>query len=195
MPGLDPGDGTITRPAILRPATPGDCDALGAVHARSWQETYRGLLPDTFIDGLTAASRSALWRRVIDGAPVGETRVIVAECDGGVIGFGAITPQRDAALTAQGYATEITALYLLRAHRRKGIGRALVAALAGLVAAQGAGGLALWVLDGNTQPADFYARLGGQIVADKTDTRDAVVLKETAYGWADAAALTHGETR
>lgn len=171
--------------AIIRPATLADAEGLGAVHVRSWQETYRGLLPQALIDNHTSASRAALWQRVIEAAPAGEDRVVAAERHGVIIGFGALAPQRAASLVEQGYIHEITALYLLREHQGQGIGRKLIASLARLAAKQG-GGLALWVLAGNARASGFYARLGGQIVAHKTDQRGAAVLDELAYGWPDA---------
>jgi len=172
----------------IRTATLADVDALGSVHVRSWQETYRGLLPDALIASYTTASRAALWRRVIEAAPAGESRAVLAERDGAIIGFGALAPQRDAALAEQGYVHEITALYLLREHQGQGIGRALVTALARWAGEHG-GGLALLVLAGNDQASGFYTRLGWQVVARKTDTRGAAVLEELAYGWPDTNAL------
>lgn len=176
---------------IIRPATLADIEHVGAIHVRSWQETYPQLLPDALIAGHTQESRAALWRRVIETTPVGETRVVVAEQDGAIIGFGALAPQRDATLAAQGYASEITALYLLRTHQGKGGGRALVQELARLVG--NPGGLSLWVLAGNDRAAGFYARLGGQIIARKAETRGAVMLEEWAYGWPDVTTLVRQE--
>ena len=35
----------------LRPAQASDADALAALHAGSWQRTYRGMMSDAFLDG------------------------------------------------------------------------------------------------------------------------------------------------
>jgi ribosomal protein S18 acetylase RimI-like enzyme len=44
---------------------------------------------------------------------------------------------------------------------------------------------ALWVLRDNPRARRFYEYHGGQIIAEREDIRDDVVLVELAYGWSD----------
>ena len=59
-----------------------------------------------------------------------------------------------------GLMAEIDELFVGPAHRRHGIGQALLAKARTELAAQGCGWLQLQVADGNTQSQGFYSRLG-----------------------------------
>src|SRR5580704_17872478 len=50
---------TARMPGMLhvRPARPDDAGAVAAVHVRSWQVGYRGLLPDAYLEGLRPEDR------------------------------------------------------------------------------------------------------------------------------------------
>lgn len=74
----------------LRRAEPGDEQAVAAVHVRSWQVGYRGLLPKAYLDGLRTEERAA---RYTFGERWPETVLAV---DGErVLGFATTGPARD----------------------------------------------------------------------------------------------------
>jgi ribosomal protein S18 acetylase RimI-like enzyme len=107
-----------------------------------------------------------------------------------IVGFGACGRQRDERLAASGYGGEIGALYILRAHQHRGIGRALMAALARALAELGHDAASLWVLRENAPARAFYEALGGEIVGEKSDASPGGTLVELAYGWRDLSRLT-----
>jgi len=45
----------------VRPAAFGDVAQIVEVHVAGWHVGYRGLLPQAFLDGLTAADRLSRW--------------------------------------------------------------------------------------------------------------------------------------
>ena len=53
---------------VVRPARVDDADAIAAVHVRAWQDTYRGAMPDDFLDGMSIEERALRWR---DGLSAG----------------------------------------------------------------------------------------------------------------------------
>ena len=69
----------------LRPAGPGDVDAVGAVHAHTWQVAYRGLLPDDYLDHLRPEERAARYTFGSDDPAL--PRTLVATEDGVILGF------------------------------------------------------------------------------------------------------------
>ena len=156
----------------LRRAVPGDARAIAEVHVRAWRETYAGLVPQAVLDALDVAEREALWRSVI---PRADRRVAVAEADGRVVGFACAGPGREA---HAGHPGEVMALYVLRAHHGKGLGRALFEdALAWLGTPA-----YLWVLRENPTRG-FYARMGGRVLAERVDDVGGASLPEVAYGF------------
>ncbi len=95
---------------VIRLAVGSDGSQIGLVHARTWQATYRGLLPQPFLDGLDAAKRGKYWEQYLsEDARPGET-VLVAEEDGVVVGFASVGPSRDEDANGKG---EVRAIYLL----------------------------------------------------------------------------------
>ena len=110
--------------------------------------------------------------------------------DGTVVGFGSCGLQRSAALTGAGFGGEFQAIYALRAAQRRGIGRALMGAMARDLEDRGLQGGALWVLEGNLPALNFYDMLGGVVVARRENRRgEGAVLAEIGYGWASVASL------
>jgi ribosomal protein S18 acetylase RimI-like enzyme len=174
----------------LRPATAADAAVIGAVHVAAWRETYRGIVPDAMLAALSVEGRSAMWRAILDDpAASGAVAVFVAEIGGTVIGFGSCGRQRDDRLAQAGFDGEIGAIYLLRAGQYRGIGRALMAAMAQTLAHHRHRAAALWVLRDNAPARGFYERLSGVIVGERSDERPDATLVELAYGWHDLARL------
>ncbi len=152
------------------------------MHVQAWRETYTGLVPQHVLDELDPAVRARMWRSNIGG----DTRVFLVRETGMIVGFGACGPQRDQDLP---FAGEIGALYVLRRAQRRGVGRALMEALARALAADGRGNAALWVLHGNIPAQRFYETLGGRKVIERTRTRDDWAMHEIAYAWDDVTRL------
>ena len=174
----------------FREARPGDAAAIGALHVASWRETYAGLLPDAMLAALSAETRTAMWRRIIDEPDrFGNAAVFVAEEDGDILGFGSCGRQRDAALAAAGYGGEIGALYVLRAHQQRGAGRAIISALARALSDRGHAGASLWVLRENLPARRFYDALGGEVVGQRQEEQPGANFVELAYGWRDLSGL------
>jgi len=121
---------------------------IAALHVASWRETYPGLLPEAEIARHDEVARQALWTAVLHQ---GKTRISLLPG----IGFAAMGPQRDPHLSAD-WPEELVALYVMRGHQGRGIGRLLlrhVLARAPFTA---------WVLAGNTRAEGFYAAMGGR---------------------------------
>jgi ribosomal protein S18 acetylase RimI-like enzyme len=163
-------------------AVPDDAEALGAMHVQAWCETYAGLVPQHVLDNLDRAARGRRWREAIGS----DAHVFLVRDVGAIVGFGACGPPRDNDLP---YAGEIGALYVLRQAQRRGIGRALMDAMARDLAAAGRGNAALWVLHGNMPAQRFYEALGGRKVAERTRARDDWALHEIVYAWDDVSGL------
>ena len=75
----------------IRRATPADAPGIAQVRVDSWRTTYRGLIPDAYLDGMQVDASIALWDRVLTAAP-NATSVFVATHDGAVVGFAAGNP-------------------------------------------------------------------------------------------------------
>ena len=178
--------------ASIRHARVEDAEAIAAVHVAAWRESYTGLVPAEMLASLSVKERTDRWRRILgEPDPVIATVAFVACApDGAVMGFGSCGLQRSAELAGAGFGGEFQAVYILRAAQRRGMGRALMGAMARDLGDRGLQGGALWVLEGDQPALNFYDVLGGMVVAQREDRRgEGAVLAEIAYGWASMASL------
>lgn len=147
-------------PMQIRPAVPGDAAAIARAHVASWQAAYRELLPPAFLDTLSVAERTELWRNSL----AKKVPVLIAEQDGEVAGFIALGPCRDQ--DAQPGIWEIWALYLAPGCWSQGAGRALWLAAREACIANGAEVIKLWVILGNERAIRFYRAAGFEAEPD-----------------------------
>jgi GNAT superfamily N-acetyltransferase len=174
---------------MIRPATIKDADGIAYVHVRSWQETYRGLIPDSVLDTLSLERRATQWRRSLDDPADVYHYALVMEVDQKIVGFANYGKEREG---DSGYQGELFALYLLKEFHGRGLGRALVQEAADGLLKSGFSSMLVWVLAEN--PARrFYQRLGGVYVREKYIEIGSSVLLEYAYGWGNIRPLAKGE--
>jgi GNAT superfamily N-acetyltransferase len=169
----------------IRRATPQDAPAIADVRIASWRHTYRGLIPDAYLDGMQLEHSIALWDRVLT-AGKNSTSVFVAENDGVVVGFAAGNMLAEPRYELD---AELSAAYVRREFQRAGIGRRLVAAVAGAQREHGAHGLIVWVIAGNKGARAFYEALGATLLVEQPFEWEGMPLVETGYGFADIDAL------
>jgi ribosomal protein S18 acetylase RimI-like enzyme len=169
---------------LVRRAHPADASGIAKVHVDSWRTTYRGIVPDGYLDSLSYEECETQWSRALQE---GRNRIHVAENDTGtIVAFACGGPERTKQYDYDG---ELYAIYILREYQRKGIGRRLFQAVARDLAADGFRSLLVWVLADNPSRR-FYEALGGEKVAAKPITIGGVTLEEVAYGWKDLRLLT-----
>jgi GNAT superfamily N-acetyltransferase len=163
---------------VCRPATEADLGGIATVRIRTWQDAYREIMPQDYLDALTPAAETERLRRRGLG-----TGTSVAELDGAVVGFAAVGPYRDQDVPApQPGCGEVVAIYVLPGHQGAGIGRALLAR-----ALEQLGDLRpalLWVARDNTPARRFYERRGWRADgATQTFSVGGAEVPEVRYRW------------
>jgi ribosomal protein S18 acetylase RimI-like enzyme len=162
---------------LVRPADIEDATAIARVHVESWRTTYRGLLPDEFLNSLNVPRYTERWLRSLGDDAM---RVYVAEDEHEVVAFASGGRERAGEGT---YAGELYAIYVLEKAQRQGHGRTLVRAVTGGLREMGLADMIVWVLRDNSPARAFYESLGGTYVRTQPVTIGSVVLPEVAYGW------------
>ncbi|QJQ05178.1 GNAT family N-acetyltransferase [Undibacterium piscinae] len=172
----------------LRRATVADAEAIAKVRIESWLASYRGIIPDSYLDGMKLEESVAHWRTILEALAVAGERicVFVAESEGQVIGFvsGMLLPEPKLGMQA-----ELTAIYLRPAWQRSGIGRRMLQKVARVFQAQGVNSLLAWVISDNAAARNFYEDLGGALLREQDFNWDGLELKEAGYGWTDLSVL------
>lgn len=116
------------------------------VHWKSWQESYRGIVDDGYLDRMTLAQteeKAFRWR----------DNLLVAKDGERVVGFVGYGPAR-----GDEGAGEVFALYVLEEYQRRGIGCALMREALSLL--EGCRIVYLWVLKENAKAIRFYECVG-----------------------------------
>ncbi len=127
-----------------------DLMAVGEIYAKSWKHAYRSLLPDEYLNTLTAeqwASRLGRAGRC----------VLVAELDGRLVGTASYGEPRTTEYAGQG---EIYSIYFLPEYMGKGYGKQLMSAVLDELKELGYNSTFLWVLEDNISARHFYEKTG-----------------------------------
>jgi L-amino acid N-acyltransferase YncA len=164
----------------IRRARADESDTIAEVHVQSWQESYRGLIPQFVLDGLSLPDRKRAWREIF--AELGRYPVYVAEEDGAMVGFANGGTSRSEAL---GQEMEVYAIYLLARAQRRGIGSKLLKTVMRDFIAAGKKSAGLWVLRDNAIARRFYEKLGAFPVAERIERRPDYERAEIGYAWTD----------
>jgi ribosomal protein S18 acetylase RimI-like enzyme len=167
---------------VVRAAAAADADAMGECMVRSWIDAHAGQIPDELLErrrrDWKAADSAAGWRRTlteIDQMPGHPSSVRVAELAGEIVGIGMVS--------LHDHAADIDALYVVPDRRSRGVGRALVGALAEVAARDDAHVVDVTVLGANAPARGFYEHLGAVPVADGVFDEDGTLLPTVTYRW------------
>lgn len=171
---------------LIRPAVPTDAEALGQIHVRVWNETYRGIMPDALLDRLDPAQRAAAWRERMPTFRQNRQTLLVAEHDGAIVGFAGCGPRRKPNLPSDG---EIYMINIVRSAKRGHTGTKLMRAMADALERDAFDSAGLWVLEKNLPARAFYERLGGTPSVTSEEEHDGVMLTDLAILWPSMATL------
>lgn len=165
----------------LRMARAEDAAELGRLHTQGWQQGYRGLLPDHYLDSLDETEARDRWARTL-AAPQG-LRIVVAEHDSadGLLGFCSTGPCFDPDVTAGEW--EVWDAWVDAGARGLGIGSELLRAVLGLAPAHV--DVVVWVLANNIRGLRFYKRnsAGWDGLRRKTRRPGGVIIEDVRLRW------------
>jgi GNAT superfamily N-acetyltransferase len=175
----------MSRSIVIRRAGADDWPAVAELHAASWRDSYRGIYPDSYLDGPVWEDRRVFWRERLATWDEDEDAVWVAEEGPRAVGFACLRLRADPA------GPLLDNLHVRPDRRGAGIGRRLIAAAAGWLAARDPDApLQLLVWEANAAARAFYGRLGGREVETiSAGTPGGGSAPEIRVRWDKAAAL------
>jgi L-amino acid N-acyltransferase YncA len=136
--------------ANIRRAAVGDAEAIGLFQMRAWEQTYRGVVPDAFLDARAAQPGTGRWAERIRA---GSRHVFVAEsASGRLLGVASTTHTSGARDGLP--ALELSTLYVDQGSHGTGLASNL------LHAAIGGDDAHLLVFSFNLRAQRFYAKHG-----------------------------------
>lgn len=163
----------------IRQAKVGDAKGIAGVHVRTWQFSYKGQIPDFYLDSLTIEKRAKSWEKNLKSLGK-KVKAIVAEADGNIVGWCTYGASRDEDATKE--SGELHGIYVLPKYMGKGVGSALMDKALADLRLDGHKGATLWVLDSNTKTRKWYESRKWEVEGKtKVDQRDGFELNEVRY--------------
>ena len=138
---------------IIRKPLLADAENIARAHVKAWQETYRGIMPDDFLDSLSLETRIQNHKKSIP-----EIGYLIAEEAGEILGFICYGQSRDSKDAKDG---EIFAINMIDKGKGRGIAAEMMRRATVEMAASGWKSLSLWVVEGNARARGFYEKMGG----------------------------------
>ncbi|MGW7274475.1 N-acetyltransferase family protein [Streptomyces sp. NPDC054864] len=157
-----------------------DVPAVSAIRVSGWQTAYAGIVPQSYLDGLTVEADIKQRRRHFERSKEGTSNLVAVDAHERVVGwacFGSFRGHETRAAVA-----ELYALYVKPSRTGSGIGRILLEAVHAQAHADGVSFMLLWVLADNTRARHFYERAG--YIADgaaQADDYDGVSVSDVRY--------------
>ena len=170
----------LSKPSIhaisITYATPADAEDIARIHHTAWQESYKGIVDQSYLDTLRYDDFLARRRRILN-SPQTDSIHLVAKCPQSV-GF------CDAGISRTlGYKGEIYAIYIANDYKQLGIGMMLMRKASEYFVQNDLFPFIIWVLADNTPARGFYEKLGGVAVQEKIEKIGDKNYREIAYGF------------
>jgi len=167
----------------VRTADLNDADGLASCIVPTWLEAHRNQIPHHLWNRRqqtwTVDVSASAWKRLlsgIDSEAESRSHVVVATESEMIVGLVAGTVDGD------GHG-EVSALYVLPRHQRRGVGRRLLSSSLETLFDAGASSVSVVVLEANAPARQFYENLGGIEVGSTDVDEDNEVLPAVIYRW------------
>ncbi|MDP4087007.1 MAG: GNAT family N-acetyltransferase [Bacillota bacterium] len=170
---------------MIRKARKEDALQIAEVHVRSWQQTYKGIISQEFLDQIKVENRLSLWKNILS-TPSEDSLVYVAEnSEGQVVGFASFGIER---INNQKTEAELYAIYIIDEYKRGKIGTRLLLFGVEELVNQGFKSLLVWVLAKNPG-RKFYESVHPIQVSSENLQIGKYFYEEVAYKWTDLELL------
>lgn len=161
----------------MREAKIADADAIGRLHAISWINTYRGLLPDAYLDGNLQEERQEHWQKKLRSLSAREF-VYLSEEEDSLQGFICVLDE-----PYQYYEALIDNLHVMPEMKGRGIGSLLLDTAVAELRRTKRMGFYLWVIEGNIAAENFYRRKGGRRADSQLFELGGAQIMENRFVW------------
>lgn len=124
---------------------------ISKIHTDNRRRTYRGILDEKYLELINYEYTYEKWKKYVEK---GDRDVILYEIDGEIAGFASMKFYRRPNC---GY---LNNLHVREDMQHKGIGRALISAVASILKDMGIKSMEVCVVDGNSRAEELYCSLG-----------------------------------
>lgn len=152
---------------VIRKASEADAEQIAKVHYNAWMETYRGILPETFLDARSIEKSTEIFKRSKC------KNIVVASVDGKLTGFCGWGEFRGNECDSS--FGEIHGIYVLKSYQRLSLGGKMINYALRELKVKGYKKAALWVLEENKNAVGFYEKSGFMRGMAKKNYTDGII--------------------
>src|SRR5688572_11272938 len=79
---------------VIREAALADAAGIAVVHIDSWRTTYRGIVPQAYLDSLDYDERTVRWNQILSESAATHAVYVAEDRQVGIVGFASGGPER-----------------------------------------------------------------------------------------------------
>lgn len=162
---------------IIRESTLSDANDVAAIHVKSWQQSYRSIIDEYYLQNISFSDRLELRKKILQSNDPNQIH-LVAVYEETIIGF---CDAGSAFEDTANYRGEIYAIYLLEEFKKLGVGQRLLQAAHEFLAQKKLLPYVAWVLKVNHSACAFYQKNGGIVSGEKIEKIGSELHTEVAY--------------
>ena len=162
---------------IIRESTLSDANDVAAIHVKSWQQSYRSIIDEHYLENISFSDRLELRKKILQSNDPNQIH-LVAVYEETIIGF---CDAGSAFESTANYRGEIYAIYLLEEFKKLGVGHRLLQAANEFLAQKKLLPYVAWVLKANHSACAFYQKNGGIVSGEKIEKIGSELHTEVAY--------------
>lgn len=163
---------------IIRKRKKEDCDCVQKVITKAWQQTYRGIVNDDFLDSLSYTEKDRITHS-LESFNENNNKYLVLEVANKIVGFVRYDKADDSKYIDYG---EIIALYILNEYKGYGYGKELFEKAVLELKKLGYNKMIIGCLDKNPTN-EFYKHMGGVLTSTRIFSRTGQNLQENVYSF------------
>ncbi|MDN3362790.1 GNAT family N-acetyltransferase [Priestia megaterium] len=154
-------------------ATSSHIPSVARLYVDSWRITYKGLVPDAYLNSLSYKQSAEKWSFFL----IEPSHFILLAIDERekIVGFSAGKPHLSGA--------EIYALYVCKEVQNQGVGHLLFFHSVKEFTDQHYTSMIIWAMKKNKKAVQFYKKLGGKKILNRTSQFGETKVEDEAYGW------------
>ncbi|MBK5251827.1 MAG: GNAT family N-acetyltransferase [Peptostreptococcaceae bacterium] len=163
---------------LIRPIKDSDVPAIADIYNENWKITYRNLLPDSFLNGMTHEHSRDKWLKYLH--TISHGGFVALDEKNQVIGFSAYKPYTDLENCIL-----LDSLHIKKSAQGKGIGKALVLKIGEYACKSEYKKMAICIVKGNDRAERIYTHLGARFYKDFIDSFEGTPSNSTLLVWDD----------
>jgi len=170
---------------MIRPISDDDVRTVAELYTDNWKISYRNLLPDFFLNGLTYGHSEEKWLEYIHADEHGA--FVAADENGKIIGFSAYKPDDDPEKCLL-----LDSLHVIRSVQGGGVGRKLIFATGKYAFENGYEKMSVSIIKGNDRAGEIYKHLGAKPFKDFIDNFEGTPADSSVFVWDDLSIFISG---